>query len=157
MMKDNWTVYFNHVFTMKRYFSNALVLPFVCKLPFLVFASFVLISIFYLPLQSDTRKAEDEMKLYYVCTNVHCSHRWTDIWDVFTAIQTAQLCENKKLSSRVKDGQMILWCHDISYNSQCWNQCNMICNKKYMIFNFLKVYNTSYLRMTQVFIIKNGR
>merc|ERR1712141_39733 len=29
--------------------------------------------------QSDTRKAEDEMRLYYVCTNMHCSHRWTDV------------------------------------------------------------------------------
>ena len=28
--------------------------------------------------QSDSSKAQDEMKLYYVCTNVHCSHRWTE-------------------------------------------------------------------------------
>ena len=142
MMKDNWTVYFNHVFTMKRYFSNALVLPFVCKLPFLVFASFVLISIFYLPLQSDTRKAEDEMKLYYVCTNVHCSHRWTDIWDVFTAIQTAQLCENKNFQAVWKMGK---WYFDVMIFHIIHNvEINLICNKKYMILNFLKVLNTSY-------------
>ena len=119
--------------------------PFFAKSHCLTFVCCVLIEIFSVKLQSDTRKAEDEMKLYYVCTNVHCSHRWTDIWDVFTAIQTAQLCENKKISSRVKDGQMILWCNDISYNSQCWNQCNMICNKKYMIFNFSKVFNITYI------------
>merc|ERR1712226_30419 len=29
--------------------------------------------------QTDTRQADDQMKLYYVCTNVHCAHRWTDI------------------------------------------------------------------------------
>ena len=28
--------------------------------------------------QSDSQKAEDEMKLYYVCTNVSCTHRWTE-------------------------------------------------------------------------------
>ena len=29
-------------------------------------------------LQSDTKKAEAEMKLYYVCTNPNCHHRWTE-------------------------------------------------------------------------------
>ena len=28
--------------------------------------------------QSDSQKAGDEMKLYYVCTNVSCTHRWTE-------------------------------------------------------------------------------
>jgi len=28
--------------------------------------------------QSQTRRAEDEMQLYYVCTNTHCTHRWTE-------------------------------------------------------------------------------
>jgi DNA-directed RNA polymerase II subunit RPB9 len=28
--------------------------------------------------QSDTKKAEQEMKLYYVCTNPNCHHRWTE-------------------------------------------------------------------------------
>jgi len=28
--------------------------------------------------QSDTKKAEAEMKLYYVCTNPNCHHRWTE-------------------------------------------------------------------------------
>merc|ERR1712012_942115 len=28
--------------------------------------------------QSDSSSAEDEMKLYYVCTNVDCTHRWTE-------------------------------------------------------------------------------
>ena len=28
--------------------------------------------------QSDSLKAEDEMKLYYVCMNVACTHRWTE-------------------------------------------------------------------------------
>ena len=27
--------------------------------------------------QSDSSKAEGRMKLYYVCRNVHCKHRWT--------------------------------------------------------------------------------
>ena len=28
--------------------------------------------------QSDTKKAEAEMRLYYVCTNPNCYHRWTE-------------------------------------------------------------------------------
>ena len=28
--------------------------------------------------QSDTKKAEAEMRLYYVCTNTNCYHRWTE-------------------------------------------------------------------------------
>ena len=28
--------------------------------------------------QSDSVKAEDEMKLYYVCTKDNCKHRWTE-------------------------------------------------------------------------------
>ena len=28
--------------------------------------------------QSDSFKTEDEMKLYYVCTNPECVHRWTE-------------------------------------------------------------------------------
>uniref|UniRef100_A0A0C9RB27 RpII15 protein n=1 Tax=Fopius arisanus TaxID=64838 RepID=A0A0C9RB27_9HYME len=28
--------------------------------------------------QAQTRRAEEEMRLYYVCTSVHCSHRWTE-------------------------------------------------------------------------------
>ena len=28
--------------------------------------------------QSDSQKSDDEMKLYYVCTNVSCTHRWTE-------------------------------------------------------------------------------
>lgn len=28
--------------------------------------------------QAQTRRAEEEMRLYYVCTNPHCSHRWTE-------------------------------------------------------------------------------
>ena len=28
--------------------------------------------------QAETSKAENEMKLYYVCTNVSCTHRWTE-------------------------------------------------------------------------------
>ena len=28
--------------------------------------------------QSDTKKAESEMKLYYVCTNLNCHHKWTE-------------------------------------------------------------------------------
>merc|ERR1712029_701389 len=28
--------------------------------------------------QAESRKAEDDMRLYYVCTNVHCCHRWAD-------------------------------------------------------------------------------
>ena len=28
--------------------------------------------------QSDTKRAEAEMKLYYVCTNTNCHHRWTE-------------------------------------------------------------------------------
>lgn len=28
--------------------------------------------------QAQTRRAEEEMRLYYVCTNQHCSHRWTE-------------------------------------------------------------------------------
>jgi DNA-directed RNA polymerase II subunit RPB9 len=28
--------------------------------------------------QSDSFKNDDQMKLYYVCTNVECVHRWTE-------------------------------------------------------------------------------
>jgi DNA-directed RNA polymerase II subunit RPB9 len=28
--------------------------------------------------QAQTRRAEEEMKLYYVCANVGCTHRWTE-------------------------------------------------------------------------------
>ena len=28
--------------------------------------------------QAESRRADDEMKLYYVCTNAHCAHRWTE-------------------------------------------------------------------------------
>ena len=28
--------------------------------------------------QSDSFKSEDEMKLYYVCCNSECAHRWTE-------------------------------------------------------------------------------
>ena len=28
--------------------------------------------------QSDSFRSEDEMKLYYVCCNVDCTHRWTE-------------------------------------------------------------------------------
>lgn len=28
--------------------------------------------------QAQTRRAEEEMRLYYVCTNPHCAHRWTE-------------------------------------------------------------------------------
>lgn len=28
--------------------------------------------------QAQTRRAEEEMRLYYVCTNAHCAHRWTE-------------------------------------------------------------------------------
>lgn len=28
--------------------------------------------------QAQTRRAEEEMRLYYVCTNPNCSHRWTE-------------------------------------------------------------------------------
>ncbi|VDN96054.1 unnamed protein product [Rodentolepis nana] len=28
--------------------------------------------------QSQTNKAEDNMRLYYVCTNVNCLHKWTE-------------------------------------------------------------------------------
>lgn len=28
--------------------------------------------------QAQTRRAEEEMRLYYVCTNTNCSHRWTE-------------------------------------------------------------------------------
>jgi DNA-directed RNA polymerase II subunit RPB9 len=28
--------------------------------------------------QAETRRAEEEMKLYYVCTSISCRHRWTD-------------------------------------------------------------------------------
>lgn len=28
--------------------------------------------------QAQSRRAEEEMKLYYVCTNKECVHRWTD-------------------------------------------------------------------------------
>uniref|UniRef100_A0AC35EW17 DNA-directed RNA polymerase subunit n=1 Tax=Panagrolaimus sp. PS1159 TaxID=55785 RepID=A0AC35EW17_9BILA len=28
--------------------------------------------------QAQSRRAEEEMKLYYVCTNRECNHRWTD-------------------------------------------------------------------------------
>ena len=28
--------------------------------------------------QAQTRRAEEEMRLYYVCTNQNCSHRWTE-------------------------------------------------------------------------------
>ncbi|KAH9374671.1 hypothetical protein HPB48_018765 [Haemaphysalis longicornis] len=28
--------------------------------------------------QAQSRRAEDEMRLYYVCTNTNCTHRWTD-------------------------------------------------------------------------------
>ncbi|XP_050540559.1 DNA-directed RNA polymerase II subunit RPB9 isoform X3 [Daktulosphaira vitifoliae] len=28
--------------------------------------------------QAQTRRAEEEMRLYYVCTNPHCIHRWTE-------------------------------------------------------------------------------
>ncbi|CAL8093776.1 unnamed protein product [Orchesella dallaii] len=28
--------------------------------------------------QAQTRRAEEEMRLYYVCTNQHCTHRWTE-------------------------------------------------------------------------------
>jgi len=28
--------------------------------------------------QSQSRRAEEEMRLYYVCTNSQCTHRWTE-------------------------------------------------------------------------------
>uniref|UniRef100_A0A6M2E4E0 DNA-directed RNA polymerase subunit n=1 Tax=Amblyomma tuberculatum TaxID=48802 RepID=A0A6M2E4E0_9ACAR len=28
--------------------------------------------------QAQSRRAEDEMRLYYVCTNTSCTHRWTE-------------------------------------------------------------------------------
>lgn len=28
--------------------------------------------------QAQTRRAEEEMRLYYVCTNPNCCHRWTE-------------------------------------------------------------------------------
>jgi len=28
--------------------------------------------------QAYSRRADDEMKLYYVCTNTNCNHRWTE-------------------------------------------------------------------------------
>ncbi|XP_071038988.1 DNA-directed RNA polymerase II subunit RPB9 [Parasteatoda tepidariorum] len=28
--------------------------------------------------QAQSRRAEDEMRLYYVCTNPNCTHRWTE-------------------------------------------------------------------------------
>ena len=28
--------------------------------------------------QSQSRRAEEEMKLYYVCTRTSCTHRWTE-------------------------------------------------------------------------------
>lgn len=28
--------------------------------------------------QAQTRRAEEEMRLYYVCTNQNCTHRWTE-------------------------------------------------------------------------------
>lgn len=28
--------------------------------------------------QAQTRRAEEEMKLYYVCANANCCHRWTE-------------------------------------------------------------------------------
>ena len=28
--------------------------------------------------QAQTRRAEDEMRLYYVCCNAECTHRWTE-------------------------------------------------------------------------------
>merc|ERR1712080_813414 len=28
--------------------------------------------------QAQSRRAEEEMRLYYVCTNTHCMHRWTE-------------------------------------------------------------------------------
>lgn len=28
--------------------------------------------------QAQTRRAEEEMRLYYVCTNPNCTHRWTE-------------------------------------------------------------------------------
>ncbi|EFA05226.1 DNA-directed RNA polymerase II subunit RPB9 [Tribolium madens] len=28
--------------------------------------------------QAQTRRAEEEMRLYYVCTNPMCAHRWTE-------------------------------------------------------------------------------
>lgn len=28
--------------------------------------------------QAQTRRAEEEMRLYYVCTNSNCCHRWTE-------------------------------------------------------------------------------
>ena len=28
--------------------------------------------------QSQSRRAEEEMRLYYVCTNSSCTHRWTE-------------------------------------------------------------------------------
>ncbi|KAL3226626.1 hypothetical protein MRX96_024827 [Rhipicephalus microplus] len=28
--------------------------------------------------QAQSRRAEDEMRLYYVCTNTNCTHRWTE-------------------------------------------------------------------------------
>lgn len=28
--------------------------------------------------QSQSRRAEEEMRLYYVCTNSQCNHRWTE-------------------------------------------------------------------------------
>ncbi|EFX79326.1 hypothetical protein DAPPUDRAFT_231046 [Daphnia pulex] len=28
--------------------------------------------------QSQSRRAEEEMRLYYVCTNSNCTHRWTE-------------------------------------------------------------------------------
>ncbi|XP_075245592.1 DNA-directed RNA polymerase II subunit RPB9-like [Convolutriloba macropyga] len=29
--------------------------------------------------QAQSKRAEDEMRLYYVCCNPQCGHRWTDI------------------------------------------------------------------------------
>ena len=28
--------------------------------------------------QAESRRADEDMRLYYVCTNVHCCHRWAD-------------------------------------------------------------------------------
>ena len=28
--------------------------------------------------QSDTKKAAADMRLYYVCTNINCCHRWSE-------------------------------------------------------------------------------
>merc|ERR1712241_186140 len=28
--------------------------------------------------QAESRRANEDMRLYYVCTNVHCCHRWAD-------------------------------------------------------------------------------